>query len=266
LPGRAAYQSPYQVELSGPIEEFCAIDQEPPRNDVRLESKTPYDEWYSQRIRRKFGAWGPEARHYPPISGFENIPPQWKRQRVLAVASRLIGLPYQHHHIPDWDPPGSWPWKQVAYGRNSKGMDCSNFTSWVYNYGLGIHLDSGIETQSSLEQVTGPGNKGYVQAKVIRNDGGYRNLVSSLKCGDLLYIKNKDGTKVSHVIMWVGEFGKSPDGAPLIIDCTGNDHKDSNGNTIPIGVNLRPFLEDSWYYQSFSHAHRIIGEPLQSAD
>jgi len=92
----------------------------------------------------------------------------------------LIGLTYQHHHIPDWNPPADWPWKEVAYGRNSKGIDCSDFTSWTYNYGLGIKL---------------PTNK---QRQRLRKSG---------------------------------EQAKN---------------------------HLRPFTQDSWYFQRFSHAHRII--------
>jgi hypothetical protein len=259
------YQSPYTVVFSVPPQELYAIDQQEPRNDPRMESSIPFQDWYSKRVRKEFGAWGPDPRHYPPIQGFENIPASWKRQRVLAVGYRMIGLPYQHHHVPDWDPPTDWPWKQVAYGRNSKGMDCSDFTAWMYNYGLGLHLSTGVVKQANTTDLRGPGDEGAIQAKVIRDENGYDDLVSKLKTGDLLYIKNDKGD-IGHVIMWVGEHGRSPDGSPLVIDCTGPDHKDCYGNTIPIGVQLRPFLRDSWYYKSFSHAHRIIGEPLLSGN
>src|SRR5262249_2994401 len=140
----------------------------------------PYREWYSTHIRKKYGAWGPAARRFPPIDGFENIPASWKRQRVLAVAVSYIGLPYQHHHIPDWDPPPDWPWKHVAYGRNSKGMDCSDFTGWIYNYGLGIHLSTGIGQQAAHTDLRGPGGEGFLQAKTIVNDHGYKDLISKL--------------------------------------------------------------------------------------
>jgi hypothetical protein len=36
------------------------------------------------------------------------------QDRVILVASRWIGNPYQHHHIPDWDPPAGWQWHKVA--------------------------------------------------------------------------------------------------------------------------------------------------------
>lgn len=254
-----SYQSPYQMVFSYPIEELLAPDQYPPRNNRHLESNTPHDEWYSPRIRKKYGAWGPEPRHYPALGNYKQIPADWKRQRVLAVGSRLIGLPYQHHHIPDWDPPPSWPWKHVAYGRNSKGIDCSDFTSWVYNYGLGIKFSSAIRKQAETTQIRGPGGQGQIDVRVIHDNGNYDELVRKLKAGDLLYIRNNKGI-LAHVIMWVGEYGRSPDGAPLVIDSTGSGHKDSNGVAIPIGIHMRPFLKDSWYYKSFAHAHRIIRE------
>lgn len=251
------YVSPYSIHYSIAPEELLAPNNEPPRNDWHLEAKVPYEEWYSNRVRKECGAWGPHPRHYPRISGQESRSATWKRHRVLAVAATYIGLPYQHHHIPDWDPPPSWPWKPVAYGRNSKGVDCSDFTSWVYNYGLGIKLNTGIKEQAESEDLKGPGEDGTTSATTIRDDNGYADLCKKLKTGDLLYIRNRKG-EVGHVIMWVGEHGRSPDGTPLVIDCTGPDHKDSNGNTIPIGVQLRPFRPNEWYYKSFSHAHRII--------
>jgi hypothetical protein len=253
------YQSPYNIAFSVPPAELYSIDSYPPRNDYRLESSVPFEDWYSRQVLKDFGPWGPDPRHYPAIPDSDRLPATWKRQRVLAVGYRMIGLPYQHHHIPDWDPPADWPWKQVAFGRNSKGVDCSDFTSWMYNFGLGIKLKTSVVKQAELTEVPGPGGNGVIQAEVLHNDNGYDDLVRKLKSGDLLYIRNKKG-EIGHVIMWVGEHGRSPDGTPLIIDCTGEGHKDSNGNDIPIGVNLRPFTRDSWYFNSFAHAHRIIRE------
>jgi hypothetical protein len=61
-------------------------------------------------------------------------------------------------------------------------------------------------------------------------------------------------------VLWVGDIGVSGDETPLILDSTGDSHKDRNGESIPDGVNLRPFTEKGWYFQSLSHAHRVIGE------
>ena len=72
----------------------------------------------------------------------------------------------------------------------------------------------------------------------------YNNLKATLLPGDLLYI---DGTNPSdnsgtagHVIMWVGDLGDG-NGTPLVIDCTGPAHIDSNGIHPPQGVQIRPF-------------------------
>jgi cell wall-associated NlpC family hydrolase len=253
--GDDGYVSPYKIEFTYPLADLTKIDSYPPRNSNKLESKSARDQWYSSRMRRQNGAWGPAARHYPAIADYDSLPLEFKRQRLLAVASSLIGLPYQHHHIPDWDPPANWPWKHVAYGRNSKGLDCSNFTSWVYNYGLGIKFNSAIGGQAELQKVSGP--DGTIPLKIIYNHGDYEQLIHTLATGDLLYIRNKSG-RISHVIIWVGQYGHSPNGVPLVIDSTGPEHRDCNGNAIPIGVQLRPFDQDSWYFKSFAHAHRII--------
>lgn len=254
---QSEYKSPYHLDFSFPADELYRIDQESPRNDPRLESEIPFEEWYSRRVRREFGVWGPSPRHYPAVPEYDAKSTEWKRQRVLAVASRYIGLPYQHHHIPDWDPPKDWPWKPVAFGRNSKGVDCSDFSSWCYNYGLGIKMSTGVKRQANVTDIKGPGSERAIEASVINDDGGYESLCKKLKTADLLYIRNRKG-EIAHVIMWVGSCGKSPDGTPLIIDCTGEGHKDSNGVDIPIGVHLRPFTKKSWYYECFDHAHRIL--------
>ncbi len=248
-----SYESPYSVKLTEPSESLCQCESQSPRNDWRLESQTPFEEWYSQAIKKKYQAWGPEPRHFPAPDNLNTKSAEWKRQRLLAVAVRMIGLPYQHHHIPDWNPPADWPWKEVKYGCNSKGLDCSNFTGWLYNFGLGIKLNTNIEKQADSQ---------LIDAEVITTNGvgkeNYELLVKGLKTGDLLYIKKRNEEKISHVIMWVGVYGKAPNDVPLIIDCTGEGHKDSNSNDIPVGVHLRPFTPDSWYFNRFSHAHRII--------
>lgn len=255
------YQSPYSIHFTIPTQKLLAPDAVPPRNDPSQESDTPFANWYSDKVLKTYGAWGPEPLRFPPpYDGFDfaTADPQWMRERLLAVAQKYIGLPYQHHHIPDWDPPQSWPWKEVAYGRNSKGIDCSDFTSWTYNYGLGIKITSDVHKQAAAQSASAPGGDGRIPIQTISDDKGYDDLVAKLKTGDLLYIQKKSEDEVSHVIMWVGSAGRSPDGSPLVIDSTGSGHTDANGMAIPIGINLRPFLKDSWYYKRFSHAHRII--------
>lgn len=250
------YQSPYQLRLRHSQQDLTSSFNEPPWNSPNLESETPHGEWYSPAVRKKYGPWGPVARQYPAAPGLNRRSVEWLQDRVIHSAARWIGLPYQHHHIPSWNPPSGWPWKQVAYGRNSPGIDCSNFSSFYYNYGLGVKLDTGIKQQAERTTVRGPGGRGVLQLERIEKTD-YDALIRTLQPADLLYIRNNGG-KLAHVIMFLGQAASSPDGTPLIIDSTGGGHVDCNGNAIPIGVHLRPFSPNSWYYKSFAHAHRIV--------
>lgn len=255
-PAQGGYQSPYQLQLRHSEQELTENFNQPPWNSPSLESDIPHHEWYSPAVHKKYGPWGPAARQYPAAPGLERRSVEWLQDRVIHSAARWIGLPYQHHHIPSWNPPAGWPWKQVAYGKNSPGIDCSNFSSFYYNYGLGVKLDTGIKQQAERTTVRGPGGRGIMQLERIEKTG-YDELIRILQPADLLYIRNNGG-KLAHVIMFLGKAAGSPDGTPLIIDSTGGGHVDCNGNAIPIGVHLRPFGPKTWYYNSFAHAHRIV--------
>lgn len=253
---QSEYQSPYRFKFRHPLADLEVGFREAPWNTPHDEAVVPAREWYDRHIERKYGAWGPPARQYPAAPGIEHRDAAWLQDRVILTASRWIGYAYQHHHIPDWDPPAHWPWHKVAFGRNSRGVDCSNFSSFYYNYGLGIKLDTGIRQQAERREVRGPGGRGVLRLATIE-PMPYEQLIQELQPADLLYIKNNEG-RIAHVIMWLGEVGMSPDNVPLIIDSTGSGHKDSSGVPIPIGVHIRPFPKNSWYAKDFAHAHRII--------
>jgi len=240
------YQSPYSVKFSIPEEQLYQVDKVPPRENPRLESDTPFEEWHSEQVHRKYGKWGPGQKKYPAPANYGQLSAEWKRERVIAVALKNVGLSYQHHHIPEFKP-----------REGKRGLDCSNFSSWAYNYGLGIKINSDVSKQADQSEVPGAGGEGTIAFTMIRDEHGYDELISKLKPADLLYIRGKSGA-VTHVIMWVGELGVSPDHVPLVIDSTGPEHRDCQGNQIPGGIHLRPFPKNSWYYKSFDHAHRII--------
>ena len=148
------YQSPYSVRYTVPVGQLTHDLQRGERGEVRNESQIPHAEWYAPSVRKRWKSWGPPARTYSalPAVGPERHSVEWKRERVIAVGMRFHGYDYQHHHVPDWNPPADWPWDETATGHNGKGVDCSNFTSFVYNQGFGILLDSEVQRQSELTQ------------------------------------------------------------------------------------------------------------------
>jgi hypothetical protein len=251
------YVSPYRVEFKAPADELIGDLLRSERGDPRLQANVPHAEWYSRAIERKMGAWGPGQRHYPPFEGLTSWPAEALRERVLAAALRFEGYGYQHHHIPDWDPPASWPWKETCFGRNGKGVDCSNFTGFVYNQAFGLRLNTDVVKQSELREAIGPGPEGRTRLQRIELPADYQERIETLRTGDLLFIRSKKGT-ISHVVFWVGPIGQAPDGVPLVLDSHGADTKDSEGKLIPCGIHLRPFRKNSWYNGSASHALRVF--------
>jgi cell wall-associated NlpC family hydrolase len=259
-PYEGPYRSPYRLTLRTPSGDLLAEHGAPARK-AGEESTIPQREWYSESVRKRCGGWGVPARKFECPPEVRSKPAEWKRERVVACASRFIGYEYQHHHVPDWDPPKDWPWNSCCAGKQGKGVDCSNFSGWNYNWSLGIHLDTDIHKQAA--QATVPSSHGEVRAKVIPRPEGdpdqwYDTLCGSLLPGDLLYIMKDGKDEVSHVIMWLGPCASSPDGTPLVIDSTGGKIKDSNGHAIPCGIHMRPFNKGSWYHKRFGHAHRWI--------
>ncbi len=255
-PDATLEDSTYRLEFTHPLDDLIGDLLHGERGDPRRESETPHHDWYSAHTYHKFQSWGPTPRRYAPLEGLAERSLEWKRERVIATAARFIGYEYQHHHIPDWDPPADWPWKHCCAGRNGRGVDCSNFTSFVYNQGFGIHMNSGIERQSELHSAL-EGHHEHA-LKTIELPADYQERQKVLHTGDLLFIRGKEGGHVTHVILWVGNVGRSKSGVPLILDSHGDDVHDDAGRAIPCGIHLRPFRENSWYNRCASHAHRVF--------
>jgi hypothetical protein len=248
-----AYRSPYAVEFTYP--ELIADLEQTERGDPRLESEIPFQQWYVPKTLSRWRGWGPPARDYPP-PGIDHWPVERKRERIVAVALRYRGYAYQHHHIPDWSPPPDWPWKPTCAGSNGKGVDCSNLTGFVLNQGFGLRISSDVRVQSEERSARGPGGH-LTRLHVVDLPPGYEERINALRTGDLVFIKGRGG-KISHVVIWVGPIGRSPDNVPLVIDSHGEDVRDSEGRPIPCGVHLRPFRKDSWYNHGASHALRVF--------
>lgn len=146
----------------------------------------------------QFGSWGPPATTFPKMI----LPELAKADWVVIVAKHFIGVPYRHKHIPQL------------------GIDCSNFTSFVYNYSLGIKIVSNAIKQSEIFK-----NKIYG--------------IKKLKKGDLIFFKRPKG-KVSHVAIYIDE--------NTLIDSTSSD---TTG-----GVQVREFK--GWYLKQFAFGGRLI--------
>ena len=249
------YQSPYRVEFTVPPAELVGDLDRTERGDPHHEAQVPFAEWYSATTQKRWRAWGPPARHYPSPVGMEDWSIERKRERMVAIALRFEGYTYQHHHIPDWSPPPGWPWLEVGAGKNARGVDCSNLTGFVVNQGFGLRISTDIHDQAEQRVAQGLG-KSVKPLQMVELPSSYEERLKTLRTGDLLFIRSRAGA-VSHVVIWVGSIGKSPDGTPLVLDSHGADTKDSNGVLIPDGVHLRPFRKNSWYNGSASHALRL---------
>jgi cell wall-associated NlpC family hydrolase len=178
---------------------------------------------------------------------------------VIATAMRLAGYGYQHHHVPDWDPPAGWPWKETCVGRNGKGVDCSNLTGFVYNQAFGVHLTSNVGRQAETAHCMKDGAL-HASLRRVELPESFQQRVKELRTGDLLYVRGRKDGPITHVVLWVGSIGRSREGAPLILDSHGSGVMDEDGVSIPCGVHLRPFREKSWYNRCASHAHRLFHE------
>jgi hypothetical protein len=252
----ADYVSPYRVEFSFPEEDLIGDLLRGPRSDWRTYSEAPFRDWYDRANHRRWGYWGPRMRHLPPPNSASTRPAQWARERVIATGLRYVGFGYQHRHLPDWDPPADWP-RAPNQTNNAKGVDCSNFTGFVYNLALGLLPDTSIRGQAEMTSVRGPGPGRSTRVQRIELPRDHEDFPRVLRSADLLFIKNRQGN-ISHVVLWVGDIGRSPDDRPLILDSTGPTHRDADGARIPDGVQLRPFGPRSWYFANASHALRLI--------
>lgn len=252
------YKSPYDVKFTFPQEELIGDLVKGPRADEKDQSTVKFSDWYSDATRRRYGTWGPPAKHYQPPAGLSQKSADWMRQRIIAVALHFTGIDYQHHHIPAFAPPEDWPKYEPSPKEHRQGLDCSNFTAFVYNIGLGIKPTGDVQDQAALTEMEGPGSGRQITLKRIEKPASLDECQRVLETGDLVYVNSRSRAEVSHVVIWVGKIGQSADGAPLIIDSTGTGSKDSNGNPIPAGVHLRPVRASSWYFQSMSHALRVI--------
>lgn len=267
----------------------------------------------------------------------------WMRQRLLYAATQLIGTHYQHLHLPTFDPamvtvPSyTFPWSPVSnnallqttqqlndpaliqvetnpylatYGSPQKGIDCTDFSAYIYNLALGIQMHSGTLNQinfvngSGAPVTLGPGaiptasllgsNGSIISPTLLQSPnfgqaginapGSLDSIISQLQPGDLLYMKNA-ADAISHVVVWLGDYGTNADGSPSSVPLVISSHDNTpaifdtsllNANGYPIdgnmtahlpppGVQILPFTSENWFYQNFSVAMQVIPVPEPSA-
>lgn len=284
-PEQATYVSPYHYSsvLSDP--DLIADFSENPRALTNWQnwSLTAYENWQNFEVIQSLDStWGPYFKPFKAPEDTLNKSTQWLRERLLAAASVLRNtVPYGHHHMNVWNVPDTPQWTDAGY-EPGYGIDCSDFTHFIYNYGLGIQLKTGVVEQSemttaemhlfdgSIVQVAGE-RLFDVQTDYEKD---FTTLVASLQPGDLLYIRSDPGLErpISHVIMWLGGLATDENGIDqyLITDSHGDVVIDSNGNVIPSGPEIRPFTEHSYYFGSFDHVIRwaplnVVPEPSSFA-
>jgi len=201
----------------------------------------------------------------------------WATQRLLAAAGQLIGTPYQHLHLPSFDPApsvsaGRFNWSAVSnepllqttqqlpsavgpsanpyassYGVPEAGIDCTDFSAYIYNLALGIQLYSGTGTQIQFDSGTAPTPtnnpspslslaldpygapitpsffKGPNYGRDTVNAATSLDpLIGQLQPGDLLYIGGPDG--IRHVVIWLGPYGTLADGSPSPVNLVISSH------------------------------------------
>jgi len=247
------YRSPYALTFRTVQADREAGLDAWPWNSPGAQAVVDPADWYSAATARRWNSWGPRARVYPPPT--HPFTGAVARERLLGVAGGMIGLDYQHHHVPVWDPPPEWPWKEVRSGRRGPGVDCSNFVSFVYSFALGIGLPTNVTEQAELHR-TGAADGLPHGVRAIRSSD-YDAFCAQLLPGDVVYIASGAGAIV-HCVLWLGDLGTGPDATPLVLDCASEPRLDARSVRIPAGVRIRPYRRVGWYARATAHAHRII--------
>lgn len=151
------------------------------------QTNEPEETWHTEKWNTK--PLLPLTLPEPTIP--EGVDPiQWKKDRVIAVALWYEGLMYHNtERLINGKPArGHFP----AYGN---GLDCSNFTSWVYNFGLGIFFSCGVNDLVNRDR----------RKRWAKNAGRELGPNEPLQRGDLLLILAKAKGRPHHVVIYVDE-------------------------------------------------------------
>jgi hypothetical protein len=226
-----------------------------------------------------------------PPSGVSVV--TWQQQRILAAANVLLtaanGTAYQHLHLPDFDPAqvtsGTYPWSSVstnptlqsswqlangvsgtasnpyanAYGQPTPGIDCTDFSAYVYNLALGFQMHSGVSSQVQFSGTSGKPAPGVTASATILDTTGtplepqffygpnfgtgvlntgtgtgpLASLISQFQPGDLLYMGGPN-LGILHVVMWLGQTGTDSSGNTFPLVISSHDNKPAIFDTLAL--------------------------------
>jgi hypothetical protein len=240
--------------------------------------------------------WGPFPISYPKVTvpdGCDNT--KWQQQRVLALIDKIVKmkLNYCHHHTPSWLPPASQRHstsntsggdansagqcsdagtpKGVGSDEGWKGIDCTTYTSFVFNYGSGCFLNA-----LTGDQGCGTNAPGVALPYTASEQEKFLP-------GDILFIAKSADAKplqLSHGVLWTG-IQLTYDNGPFSMNTLMNNLAPESRKSItkyieaqktagkPVfvisdshyaGPNYRPFI--GWYSSAFSHARRLINPDM----
>jgi len=256
------YVSPYVLDS---LFTFTDLGADFADRDLLNPSTMDTTQWYNINNQYyvdnpKQVTWGPWPSEFTSEAGYpHNL--RWQQQRIIYVAKRYIGTYFQHHHLLQWNPPSSWPWdtvNKVSLGHNSKGIDASNFVTWLYNYGLGFHLSPILDSQYVQKTFNGYGETPILNVIDVAIPASFDTLVKNLEIGDIIYCSQDPGsTKPYHAAIWIGKT-KPSDNYYLVIDAYDGTVKDLNNVNVPQGVQVRPITASSFYFTNILKVRRII--------
>lgn len=289
LPSRqVAYQSPFPLSFTNSLDSLFGDFSKLPWNNPTNQTNQDFSTWYTTNPTEV--SWGPGMQGPPPSDASFPLPSQinsqtqqtfstFVQERMIATGLQIMnqGYYYQHHHMPAWYQPqigqslsqiieGYPSYSLTPAGMQTPGLDCSDFTNFITDFGLGAPIPTGVATQGTTNP-SGPNigqtNWPVVNASTqnqygtlqgtsniyINNDPNqlvlnsqnlqnyytangqqatYQMLNATLEPGDLLYYGGGESTSGAvHVTMWVGADVPNTI-VPIIMD--------SHGSGVQVGV------------------------------
>jgi cell wall-associated NlpC family hydrolase len=165
---------------------FTVVPGADPTSDFATIDLTPYS-YETNWCNSTGGTWGPHTRKdfATPTAPAGVDAGDWARARIMAAALKWRDLAYEHHHIPTFD--GTQCSNFASTDQVGPGLDCSNFTSFVYQYAFNYSIISAVATQASTDST------GTLLAKA-----------GPFLPGDLMFCSvSSTSTTVTHVVIYI---------------------------------------------------------------